>query len=83
MNDADKELLASLAQHEGWHALIRVYTQVRDDQYLKLAKVLMSGADISPIELAEKRGYYRGIGEMLSTPDRVLNALLKNMDATE
>ena len=83
MNEADREKLVSLAQHEGWHTLVRVYAEVRDGQYLRLAKALMQGTEISPVELAEKRGYYRGIGEMLTTPDRALKALLQNMDAVD
>lgn len=83
MTDGDKELLAQLAQHEGWHTLVKVYTQVREDQYMKLAKALLNGTEISPLELAEKRGYYRALGEMLTTPGRVLDALLAKMDATD
>lgn len=83
MNDTDKALLASLAQHEGWHTLQRIYTQVRDNQYLTLAKLLLNGTDVSQLELAERRGYYRGIGEMLTTPDRVVRSLLEKMDATQ
>ncbi len=83
MNAADKQLLVSLSQHEGWHLLTATFRQAHERQFLDLAKKLMRGDDVSPLELAEKRGYYMGIAEMLAGPDRALRSLLEKMNATE
>lgn len=65
---ADRELISHLAQHPAWPELAVLAREKRDKAFDRLAKDLLRGHQISDVDVAFTRGFFRGMEFLIATP---------------
>lgn len=79
MNQHERDLIAKLADQPGWAALKTSVADKREKVFHQLAIKLMAGADIPDAEVAEARGFFKGMEFLLREPAMSVKAIEKEL----
>lgn len=80
---ADPRLVARLLQTPEWAELTATAEEAKTQYFDTLSRHLYSGREITDVDLAYKRGWWRGIAWLLKQPTANVAEMIKAADTKE
>lgn len=69
---ADARIVARLTEVPEFAALKEFFAEAKEKEYATIARRLFNAPqEVDQLDLAEKRGYYKGIEAVLATPQKL------------
>jgi hypothetical protein len=69
---ADARIIARLVESQEFASLKEYFADAKNKEYADLARELFNNpSDFDPLDLAEKRGFHKGVESVLATPQKL------------